>query len=654
MCGIAGIHNLAGGPPPPLSEAAAMIQSLRHRGPDDTGFHADDAIALAHARLSIIDLEGGNQPIHNEDGTIQLVFNGEIFNYLELQRELQAAGHRFYTHSDTEVIVHAYEQHGLDFLRLLNGQFAIALWDARARRLLLARDRTGIRPLYYTTVAGRLLFASEIKALFALPSVPRRLEPRALAEIFTFWSVQPPATPFAGVRILPPGHWLLVERGEMRQQRYWDWSFPARGPLPAPPSEVAAAELRELLVDAVRLQLRSDVPVGAYLSGGLDSASVVAIIRKHTDTPLRTFSLAFEDEEFDESRHQRQLVQALGTEHSEFRCSRGAIAAAFPATIWHTEAPILRTAPTPLFLLSAAVRDHGFKVVLTGEGADEVCGGYDLFKEAKIRRFWARQPRSARRARLLQKLYPYLAHSPAAAGPLAQLFFGRGLEHCDRPTFAHRPRWSTTQRLWQFFAPEVVAGWKDWDPGAELESALPPGIEDWVPLGRDQYVEAHTLMSSYLLSSQGDRVAMAHSVESRYPFLDHRVIEYANNLPPHYKLRGLQEKYVLKKAMQGLLPPEILQRSKQPYRAPDSPCFFPQQRPLPYVEELFREARLRDSGLFDATAVRKLFEKCRSGRALGFGDNMAFVGILSTLLVEEMFVRRTALHSFTDWPAAAA
>ena len=632
-----------------------MIRCLRHRGPDDTGFHADEHIALAHARLSIIDLEVGKQPIHNEDGSIQVVCNGEIFNYLELRHELQAAGHRFYTHSDTEVIVHAYEQHGLDCLQRLNGQFAFALWDSRERRLLLARDRTGIRPLYYTTVAGRLLFASEIKALLALPEVPRRLEPRALAEIFTFWSVQPPATPFAGVRCLPPGHWLVVERGAMRLQRYWDWTFPAGGSTAqAPPVEVAAAELRELLVDAVRLQLRSDVPVGAYLSGGLDSASVVAIIRKHTETPLRTFSLSFEDPEFDESPYQRQLVQALGTDHSEVRCRRDVIAAAFPATIWHTEVPILRTAPVPLFLLAAAVREHGFKVVLTGEGADEVCGGYDLFKEAKIRRFWARQPGSARRGRLLEKLYPYLAHSPGAVGPLAQRFFGRDLEQCDRPIFAHLPRWSTTQRLWQFFAPEVRAEWKNWDPAHDLESSLPPQIAAWVPMGRDQYVEAHTLLSSYLLSSQGDRVAMAHAVESRYPFLDHRVIEYANSLPPHYKLRGLQEKAVLKKAMQGMLPPEILQRTKQPYRAPDSPCFFQGGRPLPYVEELFRETRLRESGLFDATAARKLFEKCRTGRALGFGDNMAFVGILSTLLVEEMFVRRKALSSLTDSPAAAA
>ena len=654
MCGIAGIHNLAAGAPPLLSEAAAMIHCLRHRGPDDTGFHADDAIALAHARLSIIDLEGGKQPLHNEDGSIQVVANGEIFNYLELRRELQAAGHRFTTHSDTEVIVHAYEQHGLDFVERLNGQFAIALWDSRARRLLLARDRTGIRPLYYTTVGGRLFFASEIKALFALPMVPRHLEPRALGEIFTFWSVQPPATPFAGVQALPPGHWLAVERGTLRQQRYWDWSFPSQVPENPPTSEAAAAELRELLVDAVRLQLRADVPVGAYLSGGLDSASVVAIIRKHTAAQLRTFSLSFEDEEFDESRYQRLLVQALGTEHTEVPCSRDAIGAAFPSTLWHTEAPILRTAPTPLLLLAAAVREHGFKVVLTGEGADEVCGGYDLFKEAKIRRYWARQPGSARRARLVARLYPYLTHSPAAAGPLAQLFFGRGLAQSDRPTFAHMPRWTTTQRLWQFFAPEVVAGWKDWDPAAALQSSLPPGIEDWVPMGRDQYVEAHTLLSSYLLSSQGDRVAMAHGVETRFPFLDHRLIEYANSLPPHYKIQGLQEKAVLKKAMQGLLPPEILQRPKQPYRAPDSPCFFPRQRPLPYVEELFREARLRESGLFDPKAVRKLFEKCRTGCALGFGDNMAFVGILSTLLVEEMFVRRKALSSLTDSPAAAA
>ena len=407
MCGIAGILSGANGASPSRDELARMIAQLHHRGPDGTGFLCEGGIGLAHARLSIIDLAGGDQPIHNEDRSVWVVFNGEIFNYIELRAELEQAGHRFYTHSDTEVIVHLYEQHGADFVQHLNGQFAIALWDARASRLVLARDRTGIRPLFYTTAAGRLLFASEVKALFAVEGVPRRLDPLALAETFTYWAPLAPRCVFEGVKSLPPGHVMVVEGGQQKISCYWDWQFPDQPVASTRSAEDYADELRELLIDAVRLQLRADVPVGAYLSGGLDSSIITSLIHNFTDVPLRTFSLTFDDDEFDESAYQQQLVDYLGTKHSQVRCTRADIAAAFPRALWHTESPILRTAPTPLMLLSGLVRDQGYKVVLTGEGADEVFGGYDLFKEAKVRRFMARQPDSRARPQLLKRLYPY-------------------------------------------------------------------------------------------------------------------------------------------------------------------------------------------------------------------------------------------------------
>jgi asparagine synthase (glutamine-hydrolysing) len=648
MCGIAGILNLSSAPPPARAELAAMIGTLRHRGPDGYGYHTDASLGLAHARLSIIDLESGWQPIHNEDESVWVVFNGEIFNYIELRRCLEAAGHRFYTRSDTEVIVHLYEQHGEEFVQHLNGQFGIALWDKARRRLVLARDRTGIRPLFYTTVRGRLLFASEIKALFALPDVPRRLNERALGEIFTYWSPLAPATAFEGIEALPPGHLMIVQDGRIRLRRYWDWSFPESAPV-ARSADSYAEELRELLIDAVRLQLRADVPVGAYLSGGLDSSIVTTIIKNFTDTPLRTFSVTFEDAEFDESRHQRELVRYLGTDHTDVRCTAADIGTAFPRAIWHAETPIVRTAPTPLMLLSARVRAEGYKVVLTGEGADEVFGGYDIFKEAKIRRFCARVPESRMRPRLYERLYPYLKHSPGSAQAFTQKFFSAGLEHRDKPYFAHIPRWTTTQRIWRFFGPRLRDAVGGFDPYSAIERVLPAGIERWLPLGRDQYVEAHTLLSGYLLCSQGDRVAMANSVEGRFPFLDHRLIEFANRLPPRYKLMGLTEKYLLKRTMQGLLPESIRTRVKQPYRAPDSQSFFRQGVPLDYVNELLSDTRLRDTGYFDPQAVAKLVEKCRAGRAIGFADNMAFVGILSTMLVDELFIRSARLAgSFTE------
>ena len=641
MCGIAGIFNRNGNSLPAQTELIAMIARLRHRGPDGFGYHRDGAIGLAHARLSIIDLAGGAQPIHNEDRSVWVVLNGEIFNYIELRRDLELAGHSFYTHSDTEVIVHLYERYGLDFVAHLNGQFAIALWDANARRLVLARDRVGIRPLFYAEARGRLAFASEVKALFALPEIERALDPEALAQIFTFWSTLGATTPFAGVKALPPGHILVADARTLRIRRYWDWDFSTP---PDARRSVAdyAEELRALLVDAVRLQLRADVPVGAYLSGGLDSSAITSLIKNFSNTPLRTFSVGFEDAEFDEAHYQRELVRYLGTEHTSLLCRREDIGAAFPRAVLHAESAILRTAPTPLMLLADRVRAAGYKVVLTGEGADEVFAGYDIFKEAKIRRFCARAPSSARRPRMLERLYPYLKNSPTASPAYAQRFFSQGAGAVDAPYYAHIPRWQTTQRSWQFFSPELRHTLRDWDPYAAIRSWLPADVSAWAPQNRDQYIEAHTLMSGYLLSSQGDRMAMAASIEARFPFLDHRVIEFANRVPVRYKLKVLNEKYILKQAMSGLLPESVRTRTKQPYRAPDSQCFFTAARPLPYVAELFAPAALSGAGYFDPGPCAKLVAKCAAGRAVGFADNMAFVGMLSTMLVNRSIVEGAA------------
>lgn len=640
MCGIAGILSLANGRPPERHELEAMIACLRHRGPDGIGFFTRGRIGFAHSRLSIIDLAGGDQPIHNEDETVWVTFNGEIFNYVELRAELEQRGHRFYTYSDTEVIVHLYEEHGPDFVAHLNGQFAIALWDTRRERLVLARDRVGIRPLFYAQHDGRLVFGSEVKALFALPGVERRIDPLALAEIFTFWAPIGSRSVFSGVQSLPPGHVLTVEDGRISTRCYWDWDFPAGMPEAARSAGDYADELRELMIDAVRLQLRADVPVGAYLSGGLDSSIITSLIHHFTETPLRTFSLTFDDAEFDESAHQQNVVDYLGTQHSQVRCSHADIAAAFPRAIWNTEAPILRTAPVPLMLLSRLVREQGYKVVLTGEGADEVFGGYDLFKEARVRRFMARAPGSRVRPQLLKRLYPYLRHSPASSAGFAQRFFSEGVEHLDEPYFSHIPRWNTTGRIAQFFSAPLRDAVAGWNAHTAIGETLPDGIRGWSPMARDQYVEAHTLMSGYLLSSQGDRMGMANSIEGRFPFLDHRVIEFANRLPPRYKLMGLTEKYLLKRSMTGLLPEAVRTRNKQPYRAPDNQSFFRDGQSVEYVSELLSEKRLSEAGHFDPAAVGKLLAKCRAGRAIGFGDNMAFVGILSTMWIDELFIRQ--------------
>ena len=614
-----------------------MIRQLQHRGPDGFGFLERRDIGLAHARLSIIDLETGGQPISNEDGSIWTILNGEIFNYPELRRELEALGHGFSTRSDTETIVHAYEEYGDDFVLKLNGQFAIALWDERRRRLILARDRLGIRPLFYTWEEGALLFASEIKAIREIHPRGLELDIAGLAQVFTTWGTAGSRTVFAGIETLPAGHMLIVDDGGHRVKRYWDWKFQQTF-IAAPSFEDAAVQLRDLLVDAVRMQLRADVPVGAYLSGGLDSSGIVSIVRRYSSSPLRTFSISFDEAEFDESEHQQQMARFLGTEHETVRCTRRQIGELFPDFIRHAETPVVRTAPVPLMILSRQVRESGLKVVLTGEGADEVWAGYDIFKEGKIRRFWAEQPASTCRPALLARLYPYLRHSPVSNRAFATNIFGRNLLDTANPGYAHGTRWATTRRLWNLFSEDVRSQLRTAaatvDPGIDL----PAEFAGWEPLARDQYVEAKTLLEGYLLSSQGDRVAMAHSVEGRVPFLDHRIVEFAATLPARYKLRGLHEKAVLKAALADLLPAEICARTKQPYRAPDAPCFFTDGAPLPYVQELLSDRSLREAGYFDAGAVRHLVEKCRAGRAIGFGDNMALVGVISTMLLHQQFV----------------
>ena len=642
MCGIAGALLLKSGAA--LPDPARMIATLRHRGPDGLGYFRSPACALANARLSIIDLKTGDQPVANEDESVWTVLNGEIFNFIELRAELQALGHQFRTRSDTEVIVHAYEEYGERFVERLSGQFAIALWDVRRQRLLLARDRVGIRPLFYAKVGGRLLFASEVKAILAVAPEVAALDEQGLAQVFTFWGTVGSRTVFKGVQSLPAGHWLIVEKGAERLESYWDWTFP-EGPGRSDLSLDEAAEaLHGLLGETVRQQLRSDVPVGAYLSGGLDSSGIAALAREHVET-LQTFSLTFEDSEFDESGYQRQMADHLGVRHSAIRCTAEDIGNVFPNLIWHTETPILRTAPAPLMLLARHVHSQGFKVVLTGEGADEVFGGYDLFKEGKIRRFWAHQPDSAWRPLLFSRLYPYLARSPVASRHFARLFFGQRLTELDNPFYAHLTRWSTTRGIFRLLSPELQASLSGAQPEEALKAQLPAGFMSWSDLARDQYIEVKTLLEGYLLSSQGDRVSLAHSVEGRVPYLDHRVIEFANALSPRYKLRDLHEKVLLRRALDGLVPEAILKRVKQPYRAPDSRCFFKDGRPLPYVGELMSPANVRRSGYFHAGAVEKLLEKCRTGRALGAGDNMAFIGVLSTLLLHEQFLGGRAAHA---------
>jgi asparagine synthase (glutamine-hydrolysing) len=645
MCGIAGVYAA-----PQHRASRTLLErmggELAHRGPDGVGLYLDGRFGMINTRLSIIDLESGDQPVSNEDGRLWVMQNGEIYNHPELRTELTALGHRFTTRSDTEVIVHAFEQWGEDCLHHLNGEFAFAVWDRDARTAFLARDRFGIRPLFLTEAGGDVAFASEARALLRHPRAERRLDPFALVETFTLWGVLPDRSAFPGIFELPPGHWVRVGEAGLGETRcWWDLRFAPREGLRREPPEALAEELRALLDDATRIRLRADVPVGVYLSGGLDSSGTAALARRHSRQGLQAFGVGFEDERFDESAYQDEMAQALGVRLERVTVSGHDVAASFPEVVRWAEKPILRTAPGPLLRLSRLVHEAGFKVVLTGEGADELFGGYGIFQEAMVRRFWARRPDSTLRPALLGRIYPYLSRDLARGGGFMSAFFRAGLEDVSDPLYSHRPRFATTTRALRFLSPEVrasadVVG----DPAERVIARLPEGFTSFGPLGQAQYLEIHTFLYGYLLHSQGDRMLMASGVEGRFPFLDVHVAEFAAALPERLRLQDMREKHLLRRALAPVLPDTIRRRPKRPYRAPILRAFFGDGAP-DYVRETLLPARVASSGLFDARAVAQLAAKCERFRdtGLGEGDEMALVGVLSTLLLHEQMVERPQL-----------
>ena len=606
-----------------------MAAALHHRGPDGHGLFTGTQVGLAHARLSIIDLAGGAQPLTNEDGSVIVVYNGEIYNYVELQAELEARGHRFATSCDTEVLVHAYEEWGEDMLHHLNGQWAFVIYDRRDRSLFLARDRFGIHPLFFSAPDGDLVFGSEVKALLAFGEVDAEMDPRGMDEVFTFWGARAPRTPFRGVEQIPAASCARWKDGELRVRQWYDLEYEAAKREPSD----ALEQLDELMRTSVALRMRADVPVGAYLSGGLDSSITCALATEQTPHDLRTFSVTFQDPALDESEFQHELAEDLGSVHAVQHIDDRAIAEVFPDVIRHAETPVVRTAPAPLYLLSRLTRENGIRVVLTGEGADEVFLGYDLFKETLVRRFCLRQPDSEWRPMLFDRLYPYLENT---GGQFWRQFFLNAGSPDDR-LFSHMPRFMLTSRISDFYAAGTRAELDGFDAMAELRADLPSGFDRWSDLGQAAYLELKTLLAGYLINSQGERMAMANSVEGRFPFLDHRLFEFAAALPDRSKLRGLREKDVLRRWAADVVPERLADRPKQPYRAPDVPAFFGEHEPE-YVTELLSPESIARTGMFDPKIVSGLLRRCRSGRATGFRENQALVAILSTQLWHRAFV----------------
>lgn len=641
MCGIAGICE-TGDRRVEEGDLIDMATAMQHRGPDGTGLYLEGPVGFVGTRLAIIDVAGGDQPLCDETGRYWVAQNGEIYNHVELRERLESLGVKFRTRCDTEVIAQAFAKWGVEAVHEFNGAFAFVIYDRVDRKLYIFRDRLGKRPLFVAEYEGRLLFGSEAKAILAVKGFPRALDAVGCVDTLSVWSALDRST-FRHIRELPPGHYLVQSADGRREiRRYWYLQFTNEKRSTPDREKELIAELGALLEDSTRLRLlRSDVPVGSYLSGGLDSSAIVALARAKTPS-LETFSVRFDDPNFDERSHQEQVAKAFDVHHDAIDITGHDIAEAFPDVVYHSEVPLFRTAPAPLLLLSKRVRERGMKVVLTGEGADELFAGYHIFREDKVRRFWAKQPESKFRPLLLRQLHPYLARDLGRAGGFLTAFFGRDLIKTDDLLYSHRPRFFNGSRVCGMLSPDLITEANQHGRSDErLLATLPEEYRQFGALGRAQYLEIVTFFRSYLLHAQGDRMLMANSVEGRFPFLDHRVAEFAAMLPENLRLNVLRDKYALRKFAAGILPSAAANRPKQPYRAPILRAFIGEGAP-DYVGDLLSDAAVRKAGLLNPVSVDRLVAKCRRSVTTGVGemDEMALVGSISMMLLQREFVER--------------
>ena len=631
MCGIAGLLT-ALSPSEVDSRLRAMVGSIAYRGPDDTGYYTDGPVGLGHARLAVIDPAGGRQPAFSEDGSIAVIFNGEIFNFHRLRTELRKLGHAFGSHSDTDILPHLYEEFGDGMFEKLNGQFAIAVWDKRRKKLVLGRDRFGEKPLFYYRGSGGFCFASEAKAIFKSGLVSAELSPDALRHIFTFWTTVGDETVFRGVRQLLPGTCLILEEDRLLLKPYWRMSF-VPDSLGCADEAALTEELERRLVESVKNRLVADVPVSFYLSGGLDSSLIACIAERQCGAGLNTFSLTFDDPAYDESAYQTSLAGVLRSNHRSVTFRRDQIPSLLREVVWHTETPFLRTGVCAMYALAGLVRCEGLKVVLSGEGSDELFGGYDIFREVKIRRFIARDPQSALRPMLYKKINSFVPRLNDQSLSGLSYFYGGAAP--DSLFESHLGRWKLGDYSRQFFTPDFA-----WRAGPEdaldaVRSRLPEDFPAWTPVRRAQYLELITLFENYLLSSQGDRVSMGQGVECRLPFLDNAVAAFAAALPDTMKIRGLNEKYIVKRLARKYVPEPILRRQKFPFRAPvDIAALMGDAS----VREALGEESLRKAGIFSPAAVERFLTASLHREKPNERDAMLLMGLLTTQLLAELFL----------------
>src|SRR3989441_415383 len=596
MCGIAGIMSF-NGRPVSSEEMGAMCTAMVHRGPDNEGFYIGPGVGLGRRRLSCIDLQTGPQPVHNEDGTIWVVFNGEIYNFRELRTQLQGLGHSFNTATDTEAIVHLYEEYGQRCVEHLRGMFAFALWDDRLKLLLLARDRLGIKPLYYAEVGGRLLFASELKAILQVPEVERSVKWRAVSHLFTGLTTPPAESIIEGVCKLEPGHLLIASPGKDPQtERYWEVRFE---PDYSRSEEDYAEELRERLEESVALHLVSDVPLGAFLSGGLDSSSVVATMARLTSSPVKTFSIGFTDEDYNELHYARLVAQRFGTDHHELILEPNVVDI-LEDLAWYLDEPFGDPSAIPTFMVSKLAADH-VTVVLSGDGGDELFAGYDKYLvEGRERRFRFVPTRIRRLFGLLSRLMP----EGMRGRNLLRHFSLPEAERClDAVTLF---RLEDKQKLFRKEAFERLSHDDPFRPEAE---ELTHGAGHW--LTKLQSLDLKRYLPLDILTKV-DRMSMAHSIETRVPLLDHKLVEFAATIPPELQLRSGTTKYIFKQAMRGILPDEIIDRPKHGFAVPLGRWFRGQLGD--FVRDLLLSETSRGRGIFNTAYIEQLVQRHAKGR----------------------------------------
>ena len=604
MCGICGVVSFQPNAPTDWSTLLQMIVSLEHRGPDDEGYYEDDQVGLAVRRLSIIDLHTGQQPISNESGDIWVVYNGEIYNFQNVRAGLEQRGHLFKTQTDTEVIVHAYEEYGDECVTHFNGMFAIALWDARQRRLFLARDRLGIKPLYYWSSVDKLVFGSELKALILHPDVPRQVDLAALDLFLTLEYIPAPRTIYEGVFKLLPGHRLVLEKGKLKITQYWDVLYQ-----PISQSEAECGEiLSGLIKESVRLRLISDVPLGAFLSGGIDSSTIVGYMSQSANEPVRTFSIGFEDDTYNELPYAAAVVKHFGTQHhvEVLKSDHTDLAERLVA---HFDEPFADTSIFPTFLVSK-LASREVKVVLSGDGGDELFAGYDTYLAEKLDRYYGRLPRPLRQ-RILPKFAGWLLPQPAKKGLINKV--KRMVEGgASDPSLQHA--------RWMMF---LNSSEKDSLYRSDLRATLDDQLSDeffhdyfekancFDRLAQQQYVDLKTYLADDILTKV-DRMSMAVSIEARVPLLDYHIVEFALNLPAHMKLRGARTKSILRQAVKNMVPQFVLEKPKEGFSIPMKHWLCTSLKPM--MLDLLSKASLQKHGYFDDQVVAGWIQEHLEGR----------------------------------------